>query len=119
MLRRGEIYYADLGDVLGSEQGGKRPVLIVQNDVGNFYSPTTIVLPFTSAWNKPLPTHAELVPECGLKWHSTALAEQIRTIDRKSLLNYVGYLYPEEMLPVDRAILTAIGVNKNEAVRTG
>ena len=119
MLRRGEIYYADLGDALGSEQGGTRPVLIVQNDIGNRYSPTTIVLPVTSAYKKFMPTHATLVPECGLKRQSTALAEQIRTIDRSRLLDYTGYLYPEEMLPVDRAILTALGVNNHEAIRTG
>lgn len=110
MIRRGEIYYADLGNVLGSEQGGIRPVLIVQNNTGNQYSPTTIVLPITSVHKKPLPTHADLISDCGLKRHSTALAEQIRTIDRCRLLNYVGYLYPAEMKPVDRVILTATGV---------
>lgn len=119
MLRRGEIYYADLGKVIGSEQGGKRPVLIVQNDIGNFYSPTTIVLPITSAYKKPLPTHANIVTKCGLKRHSKALAEQIRTIDKSRLLNYVGYLYPDEMMPIDWAILTALGVNNHETIRTG
>ena len=119
MLRRGEIYYADLGKVIGSEQGGKRPVLIVQNDIGNFYSPTTIILPITSAYKKPLPTHADIVTKCGLKRHSTALAEQIRTIDKSRLLNYVGYLYPNEMMPIDWAILTALGVNNHETIRTG
>ncbi|MBR7084320.1 MAG: type II toxin-antitoxin system PemK/MazF family toxin [Oscillospiraceae bacterium] len=119
MLRRGDIYFADLGNTVGSEQGGIRPVLIVQNDIGNYYSPTSIVLPITSAWKKPLPTHAELVPECGLRKHSTALAEQIRTIDRSRILRYAGYLYPEEMQPINRAILTALGVNNSETIRTG
>lgn len=119
MLRRGEIYYTDLHGVVGSEQGGIRPVLIVQNDIGNRYSSTTIILPVTSAWKKSLPTHAELAPKCGLNRHSMVLAEQIRTIDRCRLLDYAGYLYPKEMLSVDRAILTALGVNKSETIRTG
>ena len=87
MIRRGEIYYADLSPVVGSEQGGVRPVLIVQNDIGNKYSPTVIVAAITSQINKAkLPTHIEIsASEYGLPKDSVILLEQIRTIDKKRL----------------------------------
>ncbi|HPS25931.1 MAG TPA: type II toxin-antitoxin system PemK/MazF family toxin, partial [Bacteroidales bacterium] len=87
MIKRGEIYFAQLNPVIGSEQGGLRPVLVVQNDIGNQYSPTTIVLAITSQINKAkLPTHVELkAKQYGLERDSVVLTEQIRTIDKKRL----------------------------------
>ena len=87
MVSRGEIYFAELNPVQGSEQGGVRPVLIIQNDIGNTYSPTTIILAITSQLNKArLPTHVELsAGESGLKKDSVILAEQMRTIDKSRL----------------------------------
>ena len=91
-IKRGEIYYADLSPVVGSEQGGVRPVLIIQNDVGNKYSPTVIVSAITSKIDKAkIPTHIELkASECGLIKDSVVLLEQIRTIDKKRLKEKIG-----------------------------
>ena len=93
-VRRGEIYYADLSPVVGSEQGGVRPVLIVQNDVGNKYSPTVIAAAITSQKEKSkLPTHIEInAQNCGLAKNSVVLLEQIRTIDKKRLKDKVCHL---------------------------
>ena len=89
-IKRGEIYYADLSPVRGSEQGGIRPVLILQNDVGNKYSPTTIVAAITSRTTKAcLPTHVSFTADF-MKAESIVLLEQIRTIDKERLANYVG-----------------------------
>ena len=111
-VKRGDIYYADLSPVVGSEQGGVRPVLIIQNDVGNCYSPTVIVAAITSRPNKHwIPTHIELGNHVrGLHNDSVILLEQVRTIDRIRLRGYVGSLSGAMMRKVDEAILVSFGV---------
>ncbi len=112
MVKRGEIYYADLSPVVGSEQGGLRPVLIIQNDIGNRYSPTVIVVAITSKIDKArLPTHIELqAEEFGLTKDSVVLAEQVRTIDKRRLRERVGALPTEVMALVDEALQISLGV---------
>ena len=110
-IKRGELYYADLSPVLGSEQGGVRPVLIIQNDIGNKYSPTVIACAVTSRLNKAkLPTHIELSAEkyC-LKKASVALLEQLRTLDKMRLKERIGKLEDKKMDEVDRALLISLG----------
>lgn len=110
-IRRGEIYYADLSPVVGSEQGGVRPVLIIQNDVGNKYSPTVIVSAITSQLGKAkLPTHIDLSAErYNLPKNSVALLEQIRTLDKRRLREKVTTLDDLKMKEVNRAILISLG----------
>jgi mRNA interferase MazF len=110
-IKRGELYYADLSPVVGSEQGGVRPVLIVQNDVGNKYSPTIIAAAVTSKINKAkLPTHIELPSSTfGLAKDSVILLEQIRTLDKRRLKERIGELSPLTMSKVDKAILISLG----------
>ncbi|MBQ3223583.1 MAG: type II toxin-antitoxin system PemK/MazF family toxin [Clostridia bacterium] len=110
MIRRGEIYIAGLDPVVGSEQGGTRPVLVIQNDMGNRYSPTVIVLALTSALGKPmLPTHVHVrAGETGLSRDSIVLAEQMRTLDKRRLRDKIGLLPPEMMCKVDRAICSSL-----------
>ena len=112
VVRRGDIFYADLSPVIGSEQGGTRPVLIVQNDTGNRHSPTVIAAAITSQINKAkLPTHIELEGRsCGLTKDSVILLEQIRTIDKKRLRERMGKLDPEVMDRVDSAIAVSFGL---------
>lgn len=112
---RGDLYYADLSPVTGSEQGGVRPVLIVQNNVGNRHSPTVIVAAITSRTTKAkLPTHVQITrEENGLKCNSTILLEQVRTIDRCRLREYIGQLPSGQMAQADEALLTSLGL-KNE-----
>jgi mRNA interferase MazF len=112
MVRRGEIYYADLSPVVGSEQGGLRPVLIIQNDIGNRYSPTVIVAAITSKIDKArLPTHIEIqAEEYGLTKDSVVLTEQVRTIDKRRLRERVGVLSAEAMNSVDEALQISMGV---------
>lgn len=104
MIKRGEIYFAQLNPVIGSEQGGIRPVLIVQNDIGNQYSPTTIILAITSQINKAkLPTHVELkAKDYGLERDSVILAEQVRTIDKSRLKQRIAVLKQETMQVFNR-----------------
>ena len=103
IYKRGDLYYANLNPYFGSEQGGTRPVLVLQNNVGNFFCPTLIVAPLTSKWikKKELPTHyaLESVPELGLK--SVVLLEQIKTIDKRRVLSYIGRVSREEMRAID------------------
>lgn len=109
-IKRGEIYYADISPTIGSEQGGNRPVLILQNDVGNRYSPTTIVAPITSKKaHRNFPTHVQIQAD-GLYFRSVVLLEQIRTIDKCRLGSYVGKLEPQTMAQVDHTILTSLGL---------
>lgn len=110
-VKRGEIYYADLSPVVGSEQGGVRPVLIIQNDIGNKYSPTVIVSAITSQLSKAkLPTHIDLSAEkYNLPKNSVALLEQIRTLDKRRLKEKVTSLSPEKMREVNKAILISLG----------
>ena len=111
-IKRGEIYQADLNPVVGSEQGGKRPVLVIQNDIGNTYSPTVIVAAITSQINKSrLPTLVEwLAEECGLEKNSVLLLEQIRTLDKQRLLQRITELNPQKMTLVDDALKISLGL---------
>ena len=112
-VKRGDIYYADLSPVVGSEQGGLRPVLIVQNDTGNRHSPTVIAAAITSQINKAkLPTHIELEGKSyGLSKDSVVLLEQIRTIDKRRLRERMGKLDAGLMNKVDSAIAVSFGLN--------
>lgn len=111
---RGEIYYANLDPVLGSEQSGFRPVLIVQNDTGNRYSPTVIVAPITTKPDSKvkLPTHCHLAAYKGLDESSVALLEQLRTLDKRRLKKYIGRLKKSSMNEVDRALAVSVGLSK-------
>ena len=112
-VKRGDIYYADLSPVVGSEQGGIRPVLIRQNDVGNRYSPTVICAAITSRMNKAkLPTHIEIDSRrCQIMKDSVILLEQIRTIDKKRLKDMIGHLDKERMRSVDEAIRVSLALH--------
>ena len=111
MVKRGDIYYADLSPVIGSEQGGVRPVLIVQNDIGNRYSPTVIAAAVTSRMTKThLPTHIEIASGVGgLDKDSVVLLEQIRTLDKRRLRDKIGELSVDEMRAVDQGLLISLG----------
>ena len=110
-IKRGDLFYADLSPVVGSEQGGVRPVLVLQNDVGNKYSPTVIVSAVTSQIGKAkIPTHVELDKiEYGLKSDSVVLLEQIRTLDKQRLKEKIGVLDPQKMQEINKAILISLG----------
>ena len=112
IVRRGDIYYADLSPVVGSEQGGIRPVLIVQNDVGNKFSPTVIAAAITSQRFKTnLPTHIQVdAQECGLSKDSIVLLEQVRTIDKRRLKERMGNLDEDDMNRVNRALSVSLGI---------
>ena len=112
-VKRGDIYYADLSPVVGSEQGGIRPVLIIQNDVGNRYSPTVICAAITSRMNKAkLPTHIEIDSrQCQIMKDSVILLEQIRTIDKQRLKDMIGHLDKERMRSVDEAIRVSLALH--------
>ncbi|MBR2279330.1 MAG: type II toxin-antitoxin system PemK/MazF family toxin [Ruminococcus sp.] len=111
-IKRGDIYYADLSPVVGSEQGGIRPVLIVQNNIGNRYSPTVIAAAITSQQSKAkLPTHIPIVAhDCGLQKDSVVLLEQIRTIDKQRLKERMGAVDQSSMNRVDNAISISFGL---------
>lgn len=110
-VKRGQIWFADLGDSSGCEQSGARPVLILQNDKGNFFSPTTIVAGITTKIaKKPLPTHVYVGKDGGLVRESMVLLEQIRTLDKKRLLNYIGEISEETMWRVERALCISLGL---------
>ncbi len=111
-IKRGDIYYADLSPVVGSEQGGLRPVLIVQNDIGNKYSPTVIAAAITSKLGKTkLPTHIDVFADkVGLQRDSVVLLEQIRTIDKTRLKEKMGHLDDDMMHRVDEAITVSFGL---------
>ena len=112
LVRRGDIFYADLSPVIGSEQGGTRPVLIVQNDVGNRYSPTVICVAITSQINKAkLPTHIEIdSQQYNVVKDSVILLEQVRTIDKKRLREKICKLDDRMMRKVDKALLVSFGL---------
>ena len=115
-IRRGDVYYADLSPVVGSEQGGLRPVLIVQNDVGNRYSPTVIAAAITSRMTKAkLPTHIDVVADnVGLAKDSVILLEQIRTIDKVRLKEKMGHLDDDTMHHVNDAITVSFGLAQTD-----
>ena len=112
IVRRGDIYYADLSPVVGSEQGGVRPVLIVQNDTGNRHSPTVIAAAITSQTGKArLPTHISVAAlSCGLPKESVILLEQVRTLDKRRLREKTGSVSAEAMDRVDRALGISLGL---------
>jgi mRNA interferase MazF len=111
-VKRGDIFYADLSPVIGSEQGGVRPVLIVQNDIGNKYSPTVIAAAITSQINKAkLPTHIEISSEdYGLNKDSVILLEQVRTIDKRRLKEKIGHISEELMDRINEGLLVSFGL---------
>ncbi|MBR3933387.1 MAG: type II toxin-antitoxin system PemK/MazF family toxin [Clostridia bacterium] len=111
-VKRGDIFYADLSPVIGSEQGGVRPVLIIQNDVGNKYSPTVIVAAITSQINKAkMPTHIEINgEEYGLTKDSVILLEQIRTIDKKRLKEKTGHIDDSLLCEISQALKISVGL---------
>lgn len=115
-VKRGEIFYADLSPVIGSEQGGVRPVLILQNDVGNHYSPTVIVAAITTQLQKNrLPTHVFLPQkESALARDSVILLEQVRTIDKQRLQDRIMKISPARMTAVDRALQISLGLSKEK-----
>lgn len=112
MVKKGDIYFADLSPVIGSEQGGLRPVLVVQNDIGNKYSPTVIVAAVTSRIDKAkLPTHVEVSARGnGLSKDSVVLLEQLRTIDKKRLQEKLGSLDGEAMSRTNQALSVSLGI---------
>lgn len=110
-MKRGQIYYADLSPVVGSEQGGYRPVLIIQNDIGNRYAPTVIAAVITTRKTKAdLPTHIWLNAECGLPRESMVECEQIRTLDKKRLKEFMGQVSDEVMKEIDKGIKISLAV---------
>lgn len=113
-IKRGDVYYADLSPVVGSEQGGVRPVLVLQNDVGNKFSPTIIAAAITSQINKAkIPTHIEIkASEVGLAKDSVVLLEQLRTLDKRRLKEKVGELKSMKMKMVDNSLLISLGFIK-------
>ena len=119
-VKRGDIYYADLSPVVGSEQGGMRPVLIIQNDVGNKYSPTVIAAAITSRMGKAkLPTHIDVyAARAGLSRDSVVLLEQLRTLDKRRLKEKMGHLDEELMGEIDTAIAVSLGLLPHSAART-
>ncbi|MDK2918510.1 MAG: mRNA interferase MazF [Candidatus Petromonas sp.] len=112
IIRRGDIFYADLSPVVGSEQGGVRPVLVIQNDIGNKYSPTVIIAAITSQINKAkLPTHIEIDgKEYGLPKDSVVLLEQIRTIDKRRVIEKICRLDEEMMKKVNDGLMVSLGL---------
>ncbi len=112
-VKRGEVFYADLSPVVGSEQGGVRPVLIVQNDVGNKHSPTVIAAAITSKQDKnELPTHIRLgAQSCGLQRDSVVLLEQVRTLDKGRLRERMGAVDEHEMKRINRALSISFGLD--------
>ena len=110
VIKKGEIYYANLSGNIGSEQGGFRPVLIIQNNVGNKYSPTTIIAPITSRTKSDLPTHLHISEgECGLTKDSIILFEQLRTIDKQRLGERIGELSEDLMTTANQKLLASFG----------
>ena len=111
-VKRGDIFYADLSPVVGSEQGGIRPVIIIQNDIGNRYSPTVIVAAITSQINKAkFPTHVEISSEeYGLNRDSVVLLEQIRTLDKKRLKEKIGHMTEDDMKKVNKSLLISLNL---------
>ena len=117
-VKRGEIYYADLSPVIGSEQGGLRPVLIIQNDVGNLHSPTVIAAAITSRQGKArMPTHIALKAEfCGLPQDSMVMLEQVRTLDKTRLKSKTGEIRLQDMYRVNKALSVSLGL-QSETIR--
>lgn len=113
-IYRGQIFYADLEPSFGSEQGGTRPVLIIQNDMGNKYSPTTIIAAITAQIHtkQNLPTHHRLSTSTGLKSDSIVLLEQVRTIDKARLRDYIGFINNDDMKQIESKLIISLGIDK-------
>ena len=118
IYKRGDVYWADLNPFFGSEQGGTRPVLVLQNDEGNFFSPTLIVAPMSSQVDKrtDLPTHIVLEQVRGLDGPSLIMLEQLKTIDKRRVRSYAGKLTKEQMAEVEAALTGTLGIYITEAV---
>ena len=119
VCRRGDIYYADLNPVCGSEQGGKRPVLVIQNDKGNTHSPTLIVATITTKLNKKsnyFPTHYIIRENPAITEPSVIMLEQIRTIDKERVIEYLGKISQRDMTGIDRALMTSLSLNSENTV---
>jgi len=118
IYKRGDVYWADLNPFFGSEQGGTRPVLVLQNDAGNFFSPTLIVAPMSSQVDKrtDLPTHIVLEQVRGLEGPSLIMLEQLKTIDKRRVRSYAGKLTKEQMAEVEAAFTGTLGIYITEAV---
>lgn|SRR5690625_3276457 len=118
-MKRGEVYLADLSPVEGSEQGGKRPVVIIQNNVGNYHSPTVIVAAVTGRINKAkIPTHVEISKDTyNLDKDSVILLEQIRTVDKKRLMEKLTYLKEDKMAEVDAALKVSLALDQKKKKR--
>lgn len=115
-INKGDLFYADLRPVVGSEQGGIRPVLVIQNDIGNRHSPTVIVASVTSRTGKrPLPTHITLAGQSCLRRDSVVLLEQVRTIDRSRLREYIGHLDAAAIRAVDQGLAISFGMEPEQA----
>ena len=115
-IKRGDLYYADLNPVVGSEQGSRRPVLIVQNDTGNKFSPTVIVAAITGKQKKNLPTHVPVnIP--ALPKDSIVLLEQIRTIDKQRLAEYVTHISASQMKKIEQAVEVSLGMDYLEGLK--
>ena len=111
MVKRGDVYYADLDPVIGSEQKGHRPIIVIQNDIGNLYSPTTIAAMVTSSQKKKLPTHVHVKDESsGLSDDSIVMLEQIRTIDKQRLCSMIGHVSDKTMALIENAALCSLGI---------
>ena len=111
MIKRGDVYYADLDPVIGSEQNGHRPIIVIQNDLGNLYSPTTIAAMVPSSQKKKLPTHVHVKDETsGLSDDSIVMLEQIRTIDKKRLCSMIGHVSDKTMALIEDAALCSLGI---------
>jgi mRNA interferase MazF len=112
-IKRGDIFYARLNPVVGSEQGETRPVLVVQNNLGNKYSPTIVIVPITGKLKKnSLPTHVNVPKDVGLEFDSLALVEQIRTIDRIRICEYIGRIGNKVQSDIDAALAVCVGIEK-------
>lgn len=118
--QRGDIYYADLGEGIGSEQAGHRPVVIIQNNTGNKYSPTVIIAAISSriATKSKLPVHYHIGTECGLEQSSIVLLEQLRTIDKYRLNSFVGRLSDEQVRGMNHALAISIDLKSNNIFQT-
>mgnify|MGYP004484222529 CR=1 FL=1 len=114
MIKRGDIFFADLDPVIGSEQGGFRPVIVIQNNTGNFFSPTVIAAAVSSARKNDMPTHIKMGSSKLFPKNSVILCEQIRTIDKSRLREYVGSVDAKLMKAVDKALKVSIGVDKSD-----
>lgn len=118
IINRGEIYYTNLDLVTGSEQGGYRPVVVLQNNVGNFYSPTTIVAAITSRLKTNMPTHVHIENKC-LPFNSVILLEHIRTVDKSRLEEFQGKLTQEEISELDKALAISLDLRIREDKKHG